>query len=61
MSDESDESDEEYSDELGSESWSAGTFGTGLGELLHDVGFLLGVTLSAFESCDGDRGSLAVA
>ena len=36
-------------------------FGTGLGGLLHCVGFPLGVTLSAFESCDGDRGSLAVA
>ena len=56
LSDESDESDKEESDKLGSESGSAGTFGTGLGGLFSDVGFPLGVTLSAYESCNGDGG-----
>ena len=37
-SDESDESDEGESKNLGSESGSAGTFGTGLGGLMHGVG-----------------------
>ena len=35
-------------------------FGTGLGGLLHGVGFTLGVSLSTYESCDGDGGSLAI-
>ena len=53
-SDELEESDKEESDELGSESGLSCTFGTGLGGLLHAVGFYLGVTLSADESCDDD-------
>ena len=45
---------------LGSESRSDGTFGTGLGGLLHGLGFTLGVTRYASESCGGEGGSLAV-
>ena len=60
MSDESDEYEEGESDELGSESGSDGTFGTGLGVFLRGVWLSLGVTLSDDESCDGDEGSLAV-
>ena len=56
MSYESDEIDGEDSDELGSESASAGTFGAGLGGLLRDVGFPLDVTISDDELCDGYRG-----
>ena len=37
----------------GSESGSFGTFGTGLGGLLHGVVFTFGVTISDDESCDG--------
>ena len=58
--DESDYSDEEEYDRLGSESGSAGTFGTGLGGLPRGLGFPLGVTLSADESCGDGRGSLAI-
>ena len=58
LSDESDESDKLEYDELVSKYGSAGTFGTGLGGLLRGVGLSLGVTLSAGESCDSDRGSL---
>ena len=57
-SDDSDESDEEESDKFGSESESAGPFGTELGGLLRDVGLPSGVTISADDSRDGDRGSL---
>ena len=59
-SDELDESDEEESDKLGSEYGSVGAFSTGLGGLLCVVGFPLSVTISAYESCDGDQVSLAV-
>ena len=59
-SDESNESDKEKYDKPGSEYGSAGTFDTGLGRLFYCVGLTLGVTLSADESCYGDRGSLAV-
>ena len=45
MSDKSEESDEEESDKLGSESESAGTYGNGLGGLLRVVGLALGVML----------------
>ena len=58
-SDESDESDKEEYDELGSESRSAGIYGTILYELLHGLGIPLGVTLSYDESWDGDGGSLS--
>ena len=58
MSDDSDEPDEEESEKLGSESGSAGTFGTRFGGLLHGIGLTLGVTLYADESCDGYGGSL---
>ena len=44
------ESEKEESDKPGSESGSAHMFGSELGGLLHDVGFFLGVTLSADES-----------
>ena len=57
-SDESDESDEEESYRLGSESGLDGMLVIKLGVLLHDIGLPLGVTLSTDESCDGDRGSL---
>ena len=60
MSDESDDSDEEKYDELGSESRSAGTSGTRLGGFLRGLGFPLGVTISADESCNGNRVSLAL-
>ena len=60
MSDESDESNKEESDGLVYESGSGGTFGTGLGGLLRCTGFPLGGTLSDYESCDGDGGSIAV-
>ena len=55
-----DESYKEYSDKLGSESGSAGTFGTGLGGLLRVVGFPLGATLYDYELFDGDGGSLYI-
>ena len=55
---ESDGSNEEESDKLGSESESAGTFSAKFGGLLCGVGFPLGVTISAYESCDGDGGPL---
>ena len=57
-SDESYESNEEEYEALGSEYGSAGAFVTGLGGLLCGVGFPLGVTLSADESCYVDGGSL---
>ena len=53
---ESDDSDEEESDELGSESGSSGRYGTGLGGLSHGVGIPLGFTLYSEKSCDGDGG-----
>ena len=55
MSDESNDSDEEEYKKPGSESGSAGTYGTGLGVLLHGVGFPLGVTLYSDESLYGGR------
>ena len=55
-----DESEEEESDKLGSEYGPIGMFGTRLGGSLHGLGFTLGVTLSDYESCDGDEGSLAL-
>ena len=58
MSDELEESDEGESDKPGSESGSAGTFGSVLGGLLHCLGCTLCVTLSDDESCDGDWGLL---
>ena len=50
--------DKEESDKLGSKCGSVGTFGTGLGGLLRGIGFTVGVTLSAYESYNGDRSSL---
>ena len=60
LSDESDDSDKEEYDKLGSESGSACTHSTGLGGLLCGLGINLGVTISADESWDGDRGSFAL-
>ena len=57
-SDKSDEYKEEEYEKLGSESGSAGTFGTRLGGSLSGIGLPLGVTLSTDESCIGDGGSL---
>ena len=51
-----DESNKEESNKLGSESGSAGKFGTGLGGLLRGVELPLDVTLSADELCDDDQG-----
>ena len=45
---------------IGSESGSAGTFGTGLYGSLHGVVLNSGVTLSADDSYDDDRGLLTV-
>ena len=56
----SDESDEEESEKLGSESGLSGTFGTRFGGLSRGSVLPLGVTLSADDSFDGDGGSLAV-
>ena len=56
--DESDDYDEGEYGKLGSESVSAGMYGTGLGGLLRGLGFPLGVTLFSDQSCDGDGGSL---
>ena len=55
-SDELYESKEEESDELGSESGSAGTSGTILGGLLRGAGFPLDVMISNDDSYDGDEG-----
>ena len=60
MSDESDDSDEDEFDKLGSEYGSNGTYSTGLGGLLCSLGFLLGVNLSDDGSYDSDGGSLAL-
>ena len=60
MSDKSDGFNKEKSDKLRSKYGSGGMFSTGLGGLLHGVGFPLGVTLSDDDSCDGDGGSLSV-
>ena len=60
LSDKSDESDKQESDELGSASGSACTYSTGLGGLLYGARFHLGVTISSDESYNGDGGSLAV-
>ena len=60
MSDESYESNYKEFDKFGSESGSAGTFGTGLGGFLSGVGFVLGVISYANESCDGDGVPLAL-
>ena len=57
-SNESDEPDEDRSDELGSESGSAGVFSTKLGGLLSGIGLPLCVAFSDDDSCDGDGGSL---
>ena len=35
-------------------------YGTVLGGLSRGLGFILGVTLSVYESCDGDGGLLAI-
>ena len=59
-SDESNESDKEESKFFWSESGLAGTLGTRLGGLLRDVCLPLCVTHSAYETCDGNGGSLAV-
>ena len=59
-SDESEESDKEDSEKPGSESGSAGMFGTVLGRLLHGIGLPLGFKLFADDSFDVDVGSLAV-
>ena len=60
LSDESDEYGEEESDKLGSESRQYNMYGTGLGGLLCGLVFTLGFTLNDDESCDGNRGSLAL-
>ena len=59
-SNDSGEFDKEEYDKLGHKSGSAGTFGTGLGGLLHGIGLTVGATIFSDESCDGDGGSLAV-
>ena len=56
--DKSNESEKEESEKLGSESASAGTFGTGLSGLLCGIGLTWGVTLSDIYSCNGDGVSL---
>ena len=48
------------SDRLGSESRSSCMYGTGLGGFLHGLGIILGVTISADESCNGNGGWLAL-
>ena len=55
-----DGSNEEEYDELGYQYESSGMFGTGLGGLLRGVGFIIGATFSAYESCYGDGFLLAV-
>ena len=60
MSDESSDSDEVESDKLGSESGPSGTYETRLGRILCGLVFTLGVTRYDDESCNGDRGSLAL-
>ena len=55
LSDESDDSDKEESDKLGSKSGSYGTYSTIFGVFLCGLGFPLFFTLSADESCNGDR------
>ena len=60
LSDESEESDKEDSEKPGSESGSAGMFGTGLGELLSGIVFTWGVTIYAEKSCYGNGGSLVL-
>ena len=57
-SDESDGYDKGEYDKLGSGSGSASTFSAGFCGLLRGVGFTLGVTISADESCDGDGGPM---
>ena len=58
-SDESNESDKEESNKLGSESGSIGTYGTGLGGLLGGVEFPVGVMLPGNDlPFNGDGGSL---
>ena len=58
--DESDDSNEEESDKLGSRSRSADTVGTRLGGLLRGLVFLLVVTLSYDESHNDCIGSLSL-
>ena len=58
MSNESDDSDQEESEKLGSESGSARTYGTRLGGFLRGLGFPLGVMVSTDESRNGDGGLL---
>ena len=60
MSDESDESNEEEYEKIGSESGSACRFGTVLEGLLCGLRFPLGVTIYDYESFDGGGGSLAL-
>ena len=53
----SDDSGEEEYDKLGSESGSFCTCGTGLGGLLHDIEFTVGVTLAGYDGpFDGGGG-----
>ena len=59
-SDESDVSDKEEYDELGSKSGSAGKFVNGLGGFFCGVVFPSGVTFFSDEYCDGDLMSLDV-
>ena len=60
MSDESYDSDKEEYEKLGSESGSAGRYGTGLGGLLCILVIRLVVTLYADNLCDSDGGLLAL-
>ena len=60
LSDESDDSDVEEHDKLGSASGSPGTYCNGLDGFLLDLGIPLSVMISADESCDGDGGSFAL-
>ena len=60
MSDESDDSDEQEPEKLGSESGPAGTFDNGWGGLSRGLGFPLGFTIYDDESCDSDGESLAI-
>ena len=57
---ESDESDKEEYDKLGSESGSTGKYGTGSGGLLRGLGITLGVTIYAGDSWKCDRGSTKI-
>ena len=60
MFDRSDESKEEESYRLNSESGSASTFTTGLGGFLYGLGLTLCVMVSDDDSCNGEGGSIAL-